>query len=637
MNKLSSRQFTIFELIYLSKDFVTATYLATNTGVSIRTVKKEIREINEIIQYSGCRISSKNGKGYLILKDNDFDETKLTEIGAIQKRLKNDSGFGEYSDRILYVIKKLLVIDYHIKIEDLADELFISRAMMSQMMREIRARLLEYRLRVVARPNYGILIEGSEIDKRLAIAEYFFHDTQNNDYELEVTHMFSHADAREEYDKLLEIVRTVTSQYHIEMSDFSMHNLVIHLKIAISRCKFYNYVIVEDTIVSKWQHRIEFKAALSMIHEIECYYNFMLPIGESIYLAQHLRSKRIIDDNRLSTDEENKLHQCLQLIMVEVNNNFGLTLSENSEWYNYMVLHIPQMLERLSTHMTIRNPLVKDNMRRYLFATKITHSACEVIEQVYHVHVDLNEFGYLLLYFNLAVIRFEVTKPLKIVILSGRGRPESVMIANEIKERFSSSKYQITEVKKVEEAGDFDLAISTYKMDENKMAPMVIINNDNYIEKIHAKIDELRYRKFDLSVFCKEEYCTFDLDGVNKEEVMNNFYYELKRKGLIKDVPDKYVELLDDEIGNGIVHLQDSYRIIKKNMLYICTLKKAVYWNKESIRILILIKTKKDHDKDLFNICRVVAKWANDISKVNRLLKNQDFKLLLEDLKEKLY
>ncbi|MGN1344293.1 MAG: PTS sugar transporter subunit IIA, partial [Traorella sp.] len=291
--------------------------------------------------------------------------------------------------------------------------------------------------------------------------------------------------------------------------------------------------------------------------------------------------------------------------------------------------------ERLKNHMTIRNPLVNDNMRRYLFATKITHSICEIIEQFYYVEVDLNEFGYLLLYVNLEVIRFELNKPIKIALLSGRGRPEAVMIAYEIKERFSSHKYQIEEVKKVK-PNTYDLAISTYKVDEQCDCPIIIINNDNYIEIIREKLNELRYQRLDLSVFCKEEYCTFNLDGATKEEVLHNFYQELKRKQLIKDIPDKNIKLLDDELGNGIVHFQDSYRIIKKNMFYVCTLKKSIFWGKDMVRILILIKTKKEYDKDLYNICRVVSKWANDITKVNKLLKNQNFNDLLEDLKEKL-
>ena len=113
------------------------------------------------------------------------------------------------------------------------------------------------------------------------------------------------------------------------------------------------------------------------------------------------------------------------------------------------------MVRRLQAHMTIRNTSVIDNKRRYLFATKVTHSACAVIEQYYNVRVDLNEFGYLLLYFNLAITKFEVNKIIKIGIFTGRSRPESMMYLNEVREQFPSRKYDIENIQKIQN-GDIE-------------------------------------------------------------------------------------------------------------------------------------------------------------------------------------
>ena len=630
MDLLTVRQYQILEMI--SDAFITAETIGEHLNVSIRTVKSEISRINEIIEKADCKIISKSGKGYLLYKGENFDQDLL--ISFYPEKYDNNIP-DSYYERVIYIIKKLLVIDYHIKVEDLADELFISRASMAQIMKDVRQRLTKYRLKLISRPNYGIFVQGDEADKRLAIAEYFFHDNlTDEDYQLETNKMFNNEDAKNEYQKLIQIIKDICDQYKIEMSDYSVHNLAVHIYIAIRRCTFYDYVKVDDSVIAKWQNTIEFKAALKLVDALEKHCNFLLPIGESIYFAQHIRSKRIIEFNHITSKQEADLHKCLNLIMAEINNNFGFNLTQDSEWYRYMVLHIPLMIERLQTHMIIRNPLVKDNMRRYLFATKMTHSACEVISQIYGMDVDINEFGYLLLYFNLAVTRFEVTKPLKIALLSGRGRPEAVMIANEIKERFSSHKYQIYEVDKIDD--NYDLIISTYRVKENYDCPYIIISDDNYLEQIYEKLLEIRYKDLDLDTYIKEEYCTFMLDGETKEEVEKNFYQELYKKQLIKEIPDDYNKCLVDELGNGIVHFQDSYRIVRKSMFYICTLKKPVYWDKELVRILILTKTKKENDKDLYNLCRVVSKWANDKVKVNKLLKNPSFDEFKKDLKEKL-
>lgn len=289
------------------------------------------------------------------------------------------------------------------------------------------------------------------------------------------------------------------------------------------------------------------------------------------------------------------------------------------------------MLERLKTHMTIRNPLTKDDMRRYLFAAKVTHSACEVIKQFYDVDIDKNEFGYLLLYFNLAIIKFELNKPLNVAILSGRGRPESVMIANEIKERFSSRKYNINEVTSIDK--DYDLIISTYNTNLSVNCPVLTTNTDNYLDNIAEMVNNIRYKNLDLDIFFKEEYCPFDLDGETWEEVENNLHEELTKKDLFKSIINADSHLMIDELGNGIIHMQDSYRILKKNMCYFCLLKKSVYYDRDPIRVIIITKTKRDHDKDLYNLCRIISKWANDKQKVNNFVKNRDFKELIKDLR----
>ena len=632
MNKLTFRQYQILELILKSEEYTTANELADYLAFSIRTIKTDISTINKALKDVDAQIISKTGKGYRFEKGENFDDKKLDEICPQQVSVHVSNSSDIYTTSLIHTIKKLLVVDYHVKLEELADELYISRTMMTQIMREIRVRLENFNLKVVSRPNYGILVEGSEIDKRLAISEYFYHDDENTSNTLIPANMIANDVAKDDYERTLKIVKDATTKYNLDISDFSLHNLVIHISISIRRCQFYNYVVVDDNIVREWQNTIEFKTALEIIKEIESYWNFMIPIGEAVYLAQHLSSKRIIDSNHLTAEEENKLNRCLEAIMAEVNNNFGLTLNKDSDWYNYMYLHIPCMIERLKTHLTIRNPLVKENMRRYLFATKITHSACEVIQHFYNVKVDLNEFGYLLLYFNLAVNNFELDKPINIAILSGRGRPELVMIANEIKERFSSRKYNIKEVRKLEK--DYDLVISTYQLDTELNCPVVMINDDNYIEKIREKINEIRFSRLDIAFFCTRENCSFNLDGNTKEEVLNNLYIDLKEKGIIKELPDKYSGFHDDEIGNGIIHFQDAYRIVKKDILYVCTLKKPVYWNKEMARILIITKTKKEHDKDLYNLCRVVSKWTSNPAMVNRFLKNQNYDDLMEDLKD---
>ena len=176
MERLTFRQFQIFEYLFDKDGYITSKEISDAFNISVRTVKSEISEINSIIEDAGCIVDSKSSKGYTITYFDDYDDSLLKSKFPNKCDIHNSIIPKTYHERVIYIIKKLLVVDYHIKIEDLCDEIYVSRASMATIMKEVRSRLLNFRLDLVSSPGYGVIIEGTEIDKRMAVAEYFFHD-----------------------------------------------------------------------------------------------------------------------------------------------------------------------------------------------------------------------------------------------------------------------------------------------------------------------------------------------------------------------------------------------------------------------------------------------------------------------------
>ena len=52
-------------------------------------------------------------------------------------------------------------------------------------------------------------------------------------------------------------------------------------------------------------------------------------------------------------------------------------------------------------------------------------------------------------------------------------------------------------------------------------------------------------------------------------------------------------------MGNGIAHIQDLGRILKNAGCYVCILKTPILWEQDIIKVLVMIKTKRDGDKNL--------------------------------------
>jgi len=620
MNNLTKRNIKLLKILYDAGDYISSIRLADELDISIRTVKSEIKSINAIISLTNSFIISKYGKGYLLKLSNQFDKSLVEG-----KRFNHF--FDSNQDRIIYILRKLLLADNYIKIEKLADDLYISRGLLTKILKDVRSQLIRFRLSIVNKPNYGILIKGNEKDKRLAISDYFFH----SDIELNTEYLkdFSKIGYNKQKNRdLFKYIDEILYKYKIDLSEYSVNNLIVHLYITLSRIHSGHQIEISSELNSK--NSVEYKAARELLDYFRTKINIDVTCEEIDFIAEHIKSKRILDVVLLSDSEIRKLKQCIEVMYLEINNNFGFDFTLDSELYQYLYLHIPQMVRRLQAHMTIRNTSVIDNKRRYLFATKVTHSACAVIEQYYNVRVDLNEFGYLLLYFNLAITKFEVNKIIKIGIFTGRSRPESMMYLNEVREQFPSRKYVIENIQKISE--DYDLIISLYKCDTEVSCPLVIIENDDYMNKVQKIVYEIRYQNLNINKYLQDEYIYFNLEGETKADVCRNFYKLLYDRNLITDIPNSANEFIDDEIGNGIVHFQDSYRIVRKNMWFICTLKKPIYWDKQSVKILMLTKTKKENDKDLYNLCRIVSKWSNDLTLINDFLRNQSRSKLKYDI-----
>ena len=620
MNNLTKRNIKLLKILYDAGDYISSIRLADELDISIRTVKSEIKSINAIIALTNSFIISKYGKGYLLKLSNQFDKSLVEG-----KRFNHF--FDSNQDRIIYILRKLLLADNYIKIEKLADDLYISRGLLTKILKDVRSQLIRFQLSIVNKPNYGILIKGNEKDKRLAISDYFFH----SDIELNTEYLkdFSKIGYNKQKNRdLFKYIDEILYKYKIDLSEYSVNNLIVHLYITLSRIHSGHQIEISNELNSK--NSVEYKAARELLDYFRTKINIDVTCEEIDFIAEHIKSKRILDVVLLSDSEIRKLKQCIEVMYLEINNNFGFDFTLDSELYQYLYLHIPQMVRRLQAHMTIRNTSVIDNKRRYLFATKVTHSACAVIEQYYNVRVDLNEFGYLLLYFNLAITKFEVNKIIKIGIFTGRSRPESMMYLNEVREQFPSRKYDIENIQKISE--DYDLIISLYKCDTEVSCPLVIIENDDYMNKVQKIVYEIRYQNLNINKYLQDEYIYFNLEGETKAYVCRNFYKLLYDRHLITDIPNSANEFIDDEIGNGIVHFQDSYRIVRKNMWFICTLKKPIYWDKQSVKILMLTKTKKENDKDLYNLCRIVSKWSNDLTLINDFLRNQSRPKLKYDI-----
>lgn len=625
MDKLEKRKAVILNTLLEHSGYITARELSALSGVSVRTVKNDISSINSALEPHNIKILSVPNRGYRLAGDPDtvFSELSLmTENTDLKNfcRIPQDS-----NERVYYLIRKLLVVDYPLDTADLADEVFVSRATILKDLKKVNVILNKRELKLFFTPQKEVLLHGTELSKRLAISEFFFHNDRPAPGDNSI---FGSGLNRQEAEGIQALLRMVCREYKIALSDISLSNLAIHVFIALIRYRFYNYIEVDKALYNEYQSLGEFDAAKCLTHALEEAYGFTIPEDEIIYYAMHLRVKRIYDEIPMTSEEKLKIEQCINACFREIQLEYGFDLSDNTELRHYLAQHIPLMIVRLKNHMSFRYPQLSEKTNSYLLAVQLTACAVKVIQSFYGTEVNREEFLYLVIYFCFALSRRQNSKKIRIGLYNGGGRAETVMYYNEIRSTFGEEDYEI----RIVDYNDLfvakektDICVSTYCIEENPGSETVIIRGSSYLSEIWRAVRRLQIKGFDLaSYFHPHAFCPH-LKGKEPKQILKNVQEILEAEGILPAQPDPPLVWKCIEIGNGLVLASDEGHCCQKNFFFLGTLDKPIIWETEVTKIILIADTVSHLDKDYETLLAVISFWINNCSPSDIIDKTWDF------------
>lgn len=304
----------------------------------------------------------------------------------------------------------------------------------------------------------------------------------------------------------------------------------------------------------------------------------------------------------------------LGLINDEMQSNFGLDFSGLGNLMDNLSNHIMQMVKRSEARMVIKNPITYNNLRDYPFASKLTISVVSIISNIFNIKIGLDEFALLVLYLETA-LQAVATKPtITIGFDSGQSRIESVLFFNEIESRFTD---QYTRVLK--DKDNTDILVGTRKAQINDY---ISIQDSLYLDKIQSRINMIRNESINYERYFNDKSVIRDLKGDDKETVLDNLWLELRERNLLKDVEFSSDTLIGLEVGHQVLHLQDYGKAFEHPIFLIAVLERPIIWDNTVVRIIVLIKTKRDGDGDLYKLCSILSDWLNDTDAIVRMIEN---------------
>lgn len=630
---LTGRQILIVNSLY-KKGTLRSQDLALAVNVSLRTIKYEIKEIKTKLDDQVAQLKS-SPKGYeIIIYDAEF-ERYLDDLNASRKIQAMDTLQAHNYDRVFYILRRILTDDAYVKFDDLAQEIYVSLSTINQDIREVKRILEGYSLTVKSKPYHGICVEGSELNKRLCIAEYIFYNDQVFiDQYLDKIRESLPIDCSQ-IGVAEDILRNWTIRNHVMVSEITIRNIAIHIFIAMIRNRQGHFMTVEEDDLARIAKEPLYQAVADLVGEVETAFSYGFKPCERAYIFMHVDGKRVIEaaDEKIAVGQVD-VEAVLDAIFAELKSNFNIDISGDRDLRTFLSLHIPQMIKRINHHLAVRNPMVHENLRQYLYATKVTISAVAIIEEFYQVSIPLDEFGYLLFYFNMALLNIKKQRTFRIGFISSRGRSESLMYENELKSTFANAEITRFSNVKEAEAGDdsVDVVVSVNRVKSNGISHQISVEEGDHVDKVQNFLRRIDLYGLDVDHYFKPDFFVTGLGGKSRSEILAKIYGKLKSLGIIEKDQERKMPFVSHEIGNKTVHLQDLHKILRKEVCLAVVLDKPIFWEKSVIQVLFLIKTKKQGDKDLFILCDLFSSFVSDKSKVNRLISKQDYGSFMEDI-----
>ena len=366
---------------------LTSTELSNCIGVSSRTIKNYIQEINTI--YPNSIISSQ--KGYIIDKDIAQDL-----LGNSQDTIPQTS-----IERISFIINQIIQRE-SINIFDLCDEMYISYSTLRAELKKVKKRLQEANLELSSN-NSQLQIRGLEKNKRKLLSSIMYSESKNGFIGYDNMTKTMHSD---DIQFIKSTIMNSFRQFRYFINDYSLENLILHIVITIDRIK--NGYINNNQEYSRNIPLHEYELSKQIIELLERHFNIEFNKNELteftlliLSRASNLNYLEINDDNiidYIGTD----IYNLTKDIIEEFELYFYINLSE-TQFFVRFALHIKNVMIRANSGYFSKNPLTESIKQNCPLIYDAAVNAARLIYRKKQIYLNDDEIAYIAFHIGGAV------------------------------------------------------------------------------------------------------------------------------------------------------------------------------------------------------------------------------------------
>ncbi|WP_158679124.1 BglG family transcription antiterminator [Anaerococcus marasmi] len=579
------RLIKIIENLILTDEIQTISDISKNLGVSERTVRTDLDQIEIFLSSYRLKLVRKPGVGVWV---EGKEENKIKFLND----LNNKDIENRYSKQwvINSILIDILINEGELNKEYFSRKYFVSKSLLNKYITDLKGICVNNNLDVRINSKHYFYIYGNQMNK-VNFLYKLLKNKINKDYITEqsdfVINMFI------EVSELLKewfeegIDESISNK---QIEDITYFIISIMLMPDFSMCKDY----IDKNIYGQI---LKFNLNLDgFIYNLEKKIKRHISSIEKKYIIIKIYEKLIIFD-KYKIDE---LNLKSNLILDDYINNlyelFNFEFKIDKNVYCAFINHLSQIIYRAKNKLSIYNPLnieIKENYKKYFYITKIINSS---FNKILRIEINDDEIAYISLY--MYIILENRTKKIKVGVICQYGVGVSKSLIFRLENEYPNIKFYSIGINDYYKYNKLDMYLSTVNTDlfENfiMISPFLDEGDKARINKHLGNLEN------NYSLIQKYHIEIIDFE-ITSKELLKLSCIKLHELGYVKE--GYYDSVLDrekigsTEIGNGVVLTHGIPKLVNESVIYFNILKKPVLWKDEEVDLVVILSLTEDDSK----------------------------------------
>lgn len=586
--------------------------LAQRLSVSTRTVRADITALNALLLHYGAQFILSRGSGYQLVIHDPTRYQTLEESAPKAQHIPRTA-----ADRIHFLLVRFLTSAFSIKLEDLADAWFVSRATLQGDMVDVRERFQRYQLTLETRPRHGMKLFGSEVSIRACLTDLL--------WELSQPGPLNPLIGEEAFDAsvptlLAGVLQETLTRHHVRLTDAGERFICLYGAVAVRRVS-EGYPLADFSAEDVAQNVRD--AARELANTMQQLAGKLLAPAEEEWLCVHLAARQVqdVDPGTISADDDEAL---VNYILRYINQQYNYNLLDDAQLHADLLTHIKTMITRVRYQIMIPNPLLENIKQHYPMAWDMTLAAVSSWGKYTPYAISENEIGFLVLHIGVGLERhynIGYQRQPQVLLVCDTSNAMVRMIEAILQRKYPQLEIAATlsqrEYEQREEIAE-DFVISTVRISE-KEKPVVTIApfpTDYQLDQIGKLVLVDRTRPWMLNKYFDEAHFQVIDTPMDQQALFATLCQQLQQEGFVgAEFHGSVVEreaIVSTMLGDGIALPHALGLLAKKTVVYTVIAPHGIAWGDETAHIIFLLAISKSEYEEAMAIYDIFVTFLRE-------------------------